>query len=161
MLTWTCGYRKNREYGFVSADYLFSGGSRCFYHCGCQGKSDKNRWSTLLVITWIFRVTILLFTRYHVFTGSMPLEYAFLIRLVRLLCTRKALNITRVRIEHNLLSIITFSAFRNPLEGMNQNTPHTSLAHLTGEDISFRWIVVDGGSNGGTGKCSENLNTVS
>lgn len=45
-----------------------------------------------------------------------------------------------------LLSIITV-AFRN-LEGIVKT--HASLAHLAQvEDISFEWIVVDGGSNDG------------
>lgn len=43
-----------------------------------------------------------------------------------------------------LLSIITV-AFRN-LEGIVKT--HASLAHLAqADDISFEWIVVDGGSN--------------
>lgn len=46
-----------------------------------------------------------------------------------------------------LLSIITV-AFRN-LEGIVKT--HASLAHLAqADDISFEWIVVDGGSNDGT-----------
>ncbi|ELL3370356.1 glycosyltransferase, partial [Shigella sonnei] len=54
-----------------------------------------------------------------------------------------------------LLSIITV-AFRN-LEGIVKT--HASLAHLAqAEDISFEWIVVDGGSNDGTREYLENLN---
>ena len=50
-----------------------------------------------------------------------------------------------------LLSIITV-AFRN-LEGIVKT--HASLAHLAqAEDISFEWIVVDGGSNDGTREIS-------
>lgn len=46
-----------------------------------------------------------------------------------------------------LLSIITV-AFRN-LAGIVKT--HASLAHLAqADDISFEWIVVDGGSNDGT-----------
>ena len=46
-----------------------------------------------------------------------------------------------------LLSIITV-AFRN-LEGIVKT--HASLAHLAqAGDISFEWIVVDGGSSDGT-----------
>ncbi len=57
-----------------------------------------------------------------------------------------------------LLSIITV-AFRN-LEGIVKT--HASLAHLAQvEDISFEWIVVDGGSNDGTREYLENLNGIS
>lgn len=56
-----------------------------------------------------------------------------------------------------LLSIITV-AFRN-LEGIVKT--HASLAHLAQvEDISFEWIVVDGGSNDGTREYLENLNGI-
>ncbi|HAY5199123.1 TPA: mannose-1-phosphate guanylyltransferase/mannose-6-phosphate isomerase [Escherichia coli] len=56
-----------------------------------------------------------------------------------------------------LLSIITV-AFRN-LEGIVKT--HASLAHLAqAEDISFEWIVVDGGSNDGTREYLENLNGI-
>ena len=55
-----------------------------------------------------------------------------------------------------LLSIITV-AFRN-LEGIVKT--HASLAHLAqADDISFEWIVVDGGSNDGTREYLENLNS--
>ncbi|EPF6160105.1 colanic acid biosynthesis glycosyltransferase WcaE [Citrobacter sedlakii] len=54
-----------------------------------------------------------------------------------------------------LLSIITV-AFRN-LDGIVKT--HASLAHLAqANDISFEWIVVDGGSNDGTREFLENLN---
>ena len=50
-------------------------------------------------------------------------------------------------VTHMLLSIITV-AFRN-LEGLVKT--HASLAHLAqAGDISFEWIVVDGGSSDGT-----------
>jgi putative colanic acid biosynthesis glycosyltransferase len=53
-----------------------------------------------------------------------------------------------------LLSIITV-AFRN-LDGIAKT--HASLAHLEkASDISFEWIVVDGGSNDGTQEFLENL----
>lgn len=53
-----------------------------------------------------------------------------------------------------LLSIITV-AFRN-LDGIAKT--HASLAHLAkANDISFEWIVVDGGSNDGTQEFLENL----
>ena len=53
-----------------------------------------------------------------------------------------------------LLSIITV-AFRN-LDGIVKT--HASLAHLAkANDISFEWIVVDGGSNDGTQEYLENL----
>ncbi|MDM1674024.1 glycosyltransferase, partial [Escherichia coli] len=56
-----------------------------------------------------------------------------------------------------LLSIITV-AFRN-LEGIVKT--HASLAHLAqADDISFEWIVVDGGSNDGTREYLENLNGI-
>ena len=56
-----------------------------------------------------------------------------------------------------LLSIITV-AFRN-LEGIVKT--HASLAHLAQvEDISFEWIVVDGGANDGTREYLENLNGI-
>lgn len=56
-----------------------------------------------------------------------------------------------------LLSIITV-AFRN-LEGIVKT--HASLAHLAqADDISFEWIVVDGGSNDGTREYLENLNSI-
>ena len=56
-----------------------------------------------------------------------------------------------------LLSIITV-AFRN-LEGIVKT--HASLAHLAqADDISFEWIVVDGGSNDGTREYLENLNAI-
>ena len=56
-----------------------------------------------------------------------------------------------------LLSIITV-AFRN-LEGIVKT--HASLAHLAQvDDISFEWIVVDGGSNDGTREYLENLNGI-
>ncbi|QMI05684.1 colanic acid biosynthesis glycosyltransferase WcaE [Citrobacter sp. RHB25-C09] len=54
-----------------------------------------------------------------------------------------------------LLSIITV-AFRN-LDGIVKT--HASLAHLAkANDISFEWIVVDGGSGDGTQEFLENLN---
>ena len=54
-----------------------------------------------------------------------------------------------------LLSIITV-AFRN-LEGIVKT--HASLAHLAqAGDISFEWIVVDGGSSDGTSAFLEGLN---
>ena len=53
-----------------------------------------------------------------------------------------------------LLSIITV-AFRN-LEGIVKT--HASLAHLAqAGDISFEWIVVDGGSSDGTSAFLEGL----
>ena len=53
-----------------------------------------------------------------------------------------------------LLSIITV-AFRN-LEGIVKT--HASLAHLAqANDISFEWIVVDGGSSDGTSSFLEGL----
>ena len=59
--------------------------------------------------------------------------------------------------KNMLLSIITV-AFRN-LEGIVKT--HASLAHLAqAEDISFEWIVVDGGSNDGTREYLENLNGI-
>lgn len=54
-----------------------------------------------------------------------------------------------------LLSIITV-AFRNR-EGIVRT--HASLAHLAqAKELSFEWIVVDGGSNDGTREFLENLN---
>lgn len=54
-----------------------------------------------------------------------------------------------------LLSIITV-AFRN-LDGIIKT--HASLAHLAqADDISFEWIVVDGGSEDGTREFLQNLN---
>ncbi|HCL6625613.1 TPA: colanic acid biosynthesis glycosyltransferase WcaE [Citrobacter amalonaticus] len=53
-----------------------------------------------------------------------------------------------------LLSVITV-AFRN-LDGIAKT--HASLAHLAkASDISFEWIVVDGGSNDGTEEFLQNL----
>ncbi len=54
-----------------------------------------------------------------------------------------------------LLSVITV-AFRN-YDGVVKT--QASLAHLAeAHDITFEWIVVDGGSNDGTAEFLENLN---